>query len=85
MSFTVVDAPDRDAIHRTLAAEFFGVFGADAVHVCEVHQDRGGTVGIWFVSSSDGGVEARGALHALPFDRPSGVAPRGRDRRAART
>ncbi len=73
MSFTVVDAPDRDAIHRSLAAEFFGVFGADAVHVCEVHQDRSGTDGVWFVSSSDGGVEARGA-YTLTFDRPSGVA-----------
>jgi diguanylate cyclase (GGDEF)-like protein/putative nucleotidyltransferase with HDIG domain len=73
MSFTVVDAPDRDAIHRALAAELFGVFGVDAVHVCEVTADRSGAEGTCFMPRPDGTVEV-GDHYAVGFDRPSGVA-----------
>ena len=34
MSFAAVDAVDEDAIESALAAELFGVFGIDGVHVC---------------------------------------------------
>ncbi|MBN1528575.1 MAG: diguanylate cyclase [Thermoleophilaceae bacterium] len=73
MSFTVVDAPDRGAIHRNLAAELFGVFGVDAVHVCEVSQDRSWARGIPFVLRPDGTVEGS-EPYTVTFDRPSGVA-----------
>ena len=64
MSFTVVDAPDREAIHRNLAAELFGVFGLDAVHVCEVDQDRTSAEGKPYVLRPDGTVEGAGAARA---------------------
>ena len=34
MSFAAVDAAEPGPIFRTLAAELFGVFGIDSVHVC---------------------------------------------------
>ena len=57
MSFAVVDAADRHAIHRTLAAELLGVFAVDAVHVCEVTADRSGASGTAFARREDGSVQ----------------------------
>ena len=72
MSFAVVDAADRDAIHLTLAAELHGVFGVDTVHLCEVSEDRASGHGTAYGRGPDGNVEA-GDAYEVPFDRPTGV------------
>ena len=73
MSFAVVDAADSHAIHRTLAAELYGVFGIDGVHLCELSADRLTGVGTPLERRPDGRIES-GEEYAIRFDRPSGVA-----------
>jgi diguanylate cyclase (GGDEF)-like protein len=71
LSFATLDAPDRKAVHRTLAAELFEVFAVDGVHVCVVAQDRTLSRGTAF-ALHDGEVEPV-TEYVIPFDRPSGV------------
>ena len=72
MSFAAVDAAEPGPIFRTLAAELFGAFGIDSVHVCVLAD--GDTVGHGTVYEQSPGGPARERDHyVVPFDRPSGV------------
>ena len=72
MSFAAVDAADPGVIFRSLAAELFGVFGIDSVHVCRLAD--GDTVGHGTVYEPRPGAPAgECGEYVVPFDRPSGV------------
>ena len=62
----------RAQIFRTLAAELFGVFGIDSVHVCVLADADTVGRGTVYEQCPDG--TARESEHyVVPFDRPSGV------------
>ena len=72
MSFAAVDAVEPGPIFRTLAAELFGVFGIDSVHVCVLADADTVGRGTVYEQCPDG--TARESEHyVVPFDRPSGV------------
>ncbi len=72
MSFAAVDAAEPGVIFRTLAAELFGAFGIDSVHVCQLADRDTVGRGTVYEQRPDGTVGERDP-YVVPFDRPSGV------------
>jgi diguanylate cyclase (GGDEF)-like protein len=72
MSFAAVDAADSGVIFRTLAAELFGVFGIDSIHICRLADDDTLGQGTVYAQLPDGTVD-ESEYYVVPFDRPSGV------------
>ncbi len=72
MSFAAVDAADPGVIFRSLAAELFGVFGIDSVHICRMAEGDTLGRGTVYEPLPDGTARERDE-YMVPFDRPSGV------------